>query len=175
MDAIDQTTATDPHSDRAPMPIPDSAPTTHGTQRPKRPFASIVRTVSVITSATWLVASLTIGIIVMIPRGDDFDTIQTLTRTENDLSARSYRSAYGGDAYTGIQNAASDTEGAVVDGANRTAERLANVEGSIVASANSLGARLDSSTQQTNMIRLGLGAVVISVGALPLAVITRRS
>ncbi|QAY62448.1 hypothetical protein ET495_03345 [Xylanimonas allomyrinae] len=111
----------------------------------------------------------------MVPGGDDFSTIQTLTRAEGELNTRSYRSAYGGDAYTGIQNAASDTEAAVVDGANRTAERLANVEESIVTGTNALGAQMISVTQQTNMIRLGLGAIVISVGALPLAVVTRRA
>ena len=82
------------------------------------------------------------------------------------MKASSGLSVYGGDAYTGIQNAAAKTERAVVDGFNAelTLQRSLAV------------AKWESDRQSSQRIQQGIGVLIICMGVLTLVVAgTRRT
>ena len=88
----------------------------------RRPAASGVRArggvVSLCLASVLLVSALAFGFWLVKEAPD----VSSGSVDHPGLSASGDYSAYGGDAYTGIQNAAVDTEVAVVDGANALAD-----------------------------------------------------
>jgi hypothetical protein len=130
--------------------IPDTlvaeapGPTRGSSFRPALPIVAIA------IASVWLVASLAVGFVV-ITGGQAGDPV---TASPPQLSSLTQQQFYGGDAYTGIQNAAADTQNAVVSGVNQLGEFQPELARSQAASAEA-GAR---------SIRLGLGFLVIGVG-----------
>lgn len=96
---------------------------------PFRPRRSSVRAVvavnvlSLILATALLVASVLAGFWLIDSAPD-----APRTPTASELSAVAAHEYYGGDAYTGIQNAAADTENAVVVGANELAELASELQ-----------------------------------------------
>ena len=82
--------------------------------------------------------------------------------------ASSERTSYGGDAYTGIQNAASDTEHAVVVGVNELATFQLALQQAIAAQDSQRSADLEAHVQD------GLGFLIIGIGVLNLTVAMTR-
>src|SRR3954453_22365595 len=71
-----------------------------------------------VLASLWLIASVAAG--VWLFTGTKSGAVH-LRASRPTLTAQSTQASYGGDAYTGIQNAASDTEHAVVEGSNQLA------------------------------------------------------
>jgi hypothetical protein len=116
-----------------------------------------------LTLATlWLIASVIVGVQVIQAKPAEVSALRVPTPS---LSASSEHLFYGGDAYTGIQNAASDTEHAVVQGVNQLAAfQLA------LQRADSRRARTTHSETQK-----GLGFLIIGVGVLTFTVALTRT
>lgn len=123
---------------------------------------SAARTLSLVLATVWLAVSVAVG--VWLFTGVKTSAIQ-LNATKPNLSAQSANSAYGGDAYTGIQNAASDTEHAVVDSANG----LSQFSQELAESSATLDRALSNRLQQ------GLGILIIGVGVLTFIVALSRT
>jgi hypothetical protein len=89
------------------------APQAQAPVRARKSRGSAVNLVSLILAAVVLAGSLAVGVWLV-------KSAPTPAKTPDAhaLVAQAAHSVYGGDAYTGIQNAAADTENAVVDGAN---------------------------------------------------------
>jgi len=85
------------------------------------------------------------------------------------LSASSEHLFYGGDAYTGIQNAASDTEHAVVHGVNQLAAFQLALQRAVAEQDSQRAATTHSETQK------GLGFLIIGVGVLTFTVALTRT
>ncbi len=117
--------------------------------------------VSLALAAVWLAVSVAGGAWLFF--GTDSGAV-TLHATKPVLAAESSHTVYGGDAYTGIQNAASDTEHAVVDGTNG----LANLSQELADSSASFNRGLANRMQQ------GLGILVVGVGLLNFTVAMSR-
>jgi hypothetical protein len=141
----------------APMtPSPSQSSTSQGTHPPARSRGVTLRVLAVL----WLVAAGTGGgwLIASAPK----DTVALRTSVPS-LTAKSSHTLYGGDAYTGIQNAASDTEQSVVDGVNALGE-----------TAKALA--VESAQRQQDLlsqIQIGLGMLIISAGLINVTVAFR--
>jgi hypothetical protein len=108
------------------------------------------RTASLLLATLWLAVSIGAGIwmIASSPTHKNVDVRVT------HLTASSEETEYGGDAYTGIQNAASDTEHAVVDGVNG----LARMEFNLAQA--SMEQRHDDAAHLAD----GVGFLIIGIG-----------
>ncbi|MFL6239073.1 MAG: hypothetical protein ACJ735_06235 [Actinomycetes bacterium] len=126
-----------------PDPSP-TQPTTRGRE---------LRTFLLVLATVWLIASVGAG--VWLFTSTKADAVH-LRATRPTLTAQSTHDSYGGDAYTGIQNTASDTEHAVVEGSNE----LAGVSQELADSSAEFNRTLAKRVQQ------GLGVLVIGVGLL---------
>lgn len=131
----------------------------------QKPLQTIFSWLPVSLAAAWLVASLVAGLHVM---NMPFDVTAGQGGSAPQLTARSMRSAYGGDAYTGIQNAASDTEHAVVAGTNE----MAAVTVSLAEKNRALSVQV--AQRQWDSWTFSLGFLIISAGVGPLLVLLAR-
>jgi len=84
--------------------------------------------------------------------------------TRPDLSASADYSVYGGDAYTGIQNAAVDTEVAVIAGANALSELAIELDAERAAAV----------ADQWHHLWVALAALIVTVGAVNFNVALQR-
>lgn len=129
----------------------------------KAAFASMSRAskAAISLSAVWLLVCLAIGLSIMLPKDA---ALPTMPPAYAELMSNSSRTSYGGDAYTGIQNAASDTEKAVIAAANSAQMSSRAIEKwRADFEANALN-------YATSPLRLGIGTLVIGSGLLPLVV-----
>ena len=120
------------------------------------------RLAGVLIASVWLAISIGVGIwlIVATPGGSTKFSVRSIH-----LTAASQQQSYGGDAYTGIQNAASDTEHAVVDGVNVMTDTQVALARSSAEQRHDIAAH----------IAVGLGALVIGVGVANFTQALRRS
>lgn len=117
--------------------------------------------VAMVVAAVWLVVTIVIGILTMAQTTPPTPALPGLPQ---DLTPSSYRSAYGGDAYTGIQNAAADTENAVIEAAN--AQRAAD------AALANWSAQYEGKLAEAQLQPLarGVGFLLIGTGIAPFVV-----
>jgi hypothetical protein len=80
------------------------------------------------------------------------------------LSVSSSEELYGGDAYTGIQNAAVATEQAVVEGMNEMFDLAVQLESS----------SSESSARHMSRLTIGLGVLIIGIGVLNFNIAVQR-
>jgi hypothetical protein len=117
---------------------------------------------SVLVASVWLVASVAAGIWLFV--GASSDPVR-LSATRPYLTPDSVHIAYGGDAYTGIQNAASDTEHAVVDATN----------GMVAFSQDLAESSAGFNRGLANRVEQGLAVLIVGVGLLNFTVAMSRS
>lgn len=117
--------------------------------------------IAMVLATGYMVASIVAGVGLMHPGQVRAASIHT---TEAELSSQSLRKAYGGDAYTGIQNAASDTENAVV----RAANMLAASEREFIEQG--VNAQSDALVAMVSPIQTSLGFLIIASGVGPFLV-----
>jgi hypothetical protein len=113
----------------------------------------------------WLIASVIAGIGLI---RDDPEAASALTVSPPTLSSSSGHASYGGDAYTGIQNAASDTEHAVVNGVNKLGAFQLALQQAVAAQEARRSSHLQSQVQD------GLGLLIIGIGVLNFTVALTR-
>ncbi len=127
--------------------------------------------VATVAAAAWLAVSAVIGAGMVSP---DAQGSVPLSDHMVTISSTSYRQAYGGDAYTGIQNAASDTEHAVVAASNANVEALEAIGRALAVRQ---GVTSDSVTAATGWLLISIGVstflVVFSLNFRTL--LTKRS
>jgi hypothetical protein len=116
-------------------------------------------------AVAWLIPSVLVGLNLIQDKPNRAESISVTTPS---LTASSDLVTYGGDAYTGIQNAAAYTEKAVVDGTNELAAfqlDLAKAE-----------AAADARRSASNQARLedGLGFLIIGVAVVNLTIALSR-
>jgi hypothetical protein len=87
-----------------------------------------------------------------------------LTASSPLVASKAERSMYGGDAYTGIQNAAADTEQAVVSGANGLATQAQELADSSAGFNQGM----------VNHLREGVAVLIVGVGILNFTVALSR-
>lgn len=136
----------------------------HGSADRPRQRKRWLHWVPVLIAGGWLIASVVIGVgfIQEAPESAAAVTVET-----PELSASSSYSFYGGDAYTGIQNAASDTEHAVVDGVNGLAEFQLALEQKLAAQEARRWAESESRLHDAlgfSIIGLGVLTFVVALG-----------
>ena len=97
------------------MTLPNTItdPTPPAPKRPRRRVPSILNIVSLALATLLLAGSIAVGVwlVTAAPVG-------AVAPAARGIATEASRESYGGDAYTGIQNAAADTENSVVAGAN---------------------------------------------------------
>lgn len=95
------------------LPITISAPVPPPPPRSRRRGPGVVSILSLALATLLLAGSIFVGVwlITSVPVG-------ATAPAARGVAAEASRESYGGDAYTGIQNAVADTENAVVAGAN---------------------------------------------------------
>jgi hypothetical protein len=116
-----------------------------------------MRWVPVLLAVAWLVPSVMVGLHLI---QDTPPASVSLSATPPNLTASSELNSYGGDAYTGIQNAAAYTEKAVVDGVNGLATFQLDLQKELAAQDASRAA--DSQAH----IEDGLGFLIIGVAVV---------
>lgn len=116
-----------------------------------------IRWVPLALAVGWLIPSVIFGLKLI---QDEPSAASALNVTPPNLSAMSAHILYGGDAYSGIQNAASDTEHAVVKGTNA----LAAFELSLQQAAAAQDAARSANSQAR--IEDGLGFLLIAIAVL---------
>ena len=118
--------------------------------RPRRGRAPVMNLISLVLSALLLAATVAAGmwLISTAPGVPQSPTAQR-------LSSSAARSFYGGDAYTGIQNAAADTENSVVAAANASANHASTLQAS----------QLDAEAAWWGHLWKGLSALIIVIAA----------
>lgn len=114
----------------------------------------------------WLIGSVIAGVNLMLHDPIEDSALDVSTPS---LSASSGQVSYGGDAYTGIQNAAANTESAVVDGVNE----LGTFELALQQAMDDQESRRSQSMQFE--LRNGLGFLIIGIGVLNFTVALTRS
>jgi hypothetical protein len=124
-----------------------------------------LRWIPLALAVLWLIASVIVGVQLM---QHDPEEVSALDVTAPKLSASSEHVFYGGDAYTGIQNAAADTEHAVVDGVNQLGAFQLALQKAVADQENR-----QSASVQTEMQK-GLGFLIIGVGVLNVTVALTR-
>ena len=98
-----------------PAPLPEM-PINPVEAHPRQSRQPDVNLIALVLAALLLAAAVVAGILLISTAPG-----APQTPTAQNLSSSAVRSYYGGDAYTGMQNAAADTENAVVDAANASA------------------------------------------------------
>jgi hypothetical protein len=122
------------------------------------PGRSLLARVALVIAVIWLIVSVAAGAWLIKTAGTD-DQVMSPAKAPR-LSATSALSAYGGDAYTGIQNAAADTEHSVVNGFN-----------SLAAYQQALAqAKADSDLATSERLQQALGLLIIGLGVLTFVV-----
>jgi len=116
--------------------------------------------IPMILASVWLLVSIVVGLILMTGGPNKSGDVRA---TLPSLSSSASRSAYGGDAYTGIQNAAADTENAVIASANS----LAQLELTLAQATSQSAAASGKNTQ------FGIGFLIIAL-AVGIFVLTLR-
>ena len=137
---------------------PVQAPSTPSFASPSVPLTAWL---SLAVAALWLVVTVVVGVPLM--SGGGLST-PSLPMGQADLTPSSFHSSYGGDAYTGIQNAASDTEHAVIAATNAqlaSDRQLAEWNADFQA---------ELAKAQAAPVARGLGLVLIGTGVGPFAV-----
>jgi hypothetical protein len=114
----------------------------------------------------WLIASVIVGLKLIQDEPDEVSALGVPTPT---LSASSEHIFYGGDAYTGIQNAASDTEHAVVEGVNQLAAFQLALQQAMAEQDSRRSSSMQSEMQK------GLGFLIIGLGVLNFTVALTRT
>jgi hypothetical protein len=89
----------------------------------------------------------------------------SLGATRADLTAVSKLQIYGGDAYTGIQNAAADTEHSVVDGVNALAAEIGDLDNARATFDRDVAtATAQAHQKQLAHLSIGVGVAVVGIG-----------
>ena len=114
---------------------------------------TLIQGVSLVLASLWLIASIVVGAVLML--GGPTQPADSTTTLPN-LTSSATKELYGGDAYTGIQNAAADTENAVVKGTNGLAQLQLSIAQSQAAADKGAAKNLE----------FGLGFLIIGVGVL---------
>jgi hypothetical protein len=125
-----------------------------------------LRWIPLALAMVWLVASVIVGAELM---QAETANVSAPTVPIPALSPTSEHSVYGGDAYTGIQNAASDTEHSLVDGVNQ----LAAFQLALAQAVAKQDSQRSSSMQSE--IQKGLGFLIIGLGVLNFTVALTRA
>jgi hypothetical protein len=133
----------------------DPSATAVAQSRPRK----ALNAVSLILAALLLVASVVVGFWLI-----DTAPKQAGTAKAKELTSKSEMSIYGGDAYTGIQNAAAETERSVVESAN-TLAALESAQHSKQAAADA---------ERWGHLWKALAALVIAVGAANFTIALQR-
>lgn len=131
-------------------------------RRKKKSQGQVAKYASLILSAIWLVAALSVGISLLIPVEMPDPSMKG---AGDPLASISYRQAYGGDAYTGIQNAASDTENAVVRAGNALLENDRSLANGIVV------AQRQTVLRSATPIQRAAALLVIGSGITPFVLV----
>lgn len=127
--------------------------------------ADLFRWIALAVACVWLVASVVIGMEIM--KGSS-SASPSLSATMPQLTPSAKRMSYGGDAYTGIQNAAAETENSVIKSANGLAELAVDLEN---ASADyNRGLVQDA----VSPLAKGLGFLIIGVGVVNFTIALSR-
>jgi hypothetical protein len=113
----------------------------------------------------WLIMSVVVGLKLM---QDNPEAVSALDVSTPQLATSSDHVVYGGDAYSGIQNAASDTEHAVVDGVNEMAKFQLQLQQAVATEDRQRWSLMQSKIED------GFGYLVIGVGVLNLTVALTR-
>ena len=141
------------------MPAPDDfAPA-----RPER--RNVWAWLPLVLAVLWAVPSVMVGLDLI---QDTPSAAVSLTASAPNLSSTSEELAYGGDAFTGIQNAAAETEKAVVDGFNQ----LGTFQLELQKSTAEQQARQAASSQAR--LEDGLGWILIALAVVNLTVAVGR-
>lgn len=141
------------------------APPVNAVQMPSTPTArtgaGAAAWLSLALSAIALIAAVVVGVGFI--KGSEADR-PTITAAPPALTTTASHQFYGGDAYTGIQNAAADTAHAVVDGVNDLGALQLRAAQQTAASAYASERRLMQ----------GLGALLIALGVVNFTVALGR-
>ena len=107
----------------APPPLPPSTPVNSLEGRPRRRRVPVISLISLVLATLLLAAAVAVGVWLI-----SAAPAAPLAPAAQKLSTSAARSYYGGDAYTGIQNAAADTENSVVAAANAAATHASTLQ-----------------------------------------------
>ncbi len=132
---------------QADKPVEERQSMTRG-RSPRQRVAAWVTTVA---ATAWLAVSAVVGVGMVSPDSQGSVPLSDYMVT---ISSRSQHQAYGGDAYTGIQNAASDTEHAVVEASNANIKALEAIGRTIAV----------RQAAASDAITLAIGWLLISTG-----------
>lgn len=151
-----------------PVDFPSGAQEAKWTPPPDatRQRGSWLRWIPLTLATLWLIVSTIVGVKLIQSEPAEVSALNVPTPT---LSASSDHVFYGGDAYTGIQNAASDTEHAVVEGVNELAKFQLALQRSVAEQDSKRSSNIQSEIQQ------GLGYIVIGLGVLTFIVALTRT
>lgn len=139
-----------------PPTTPDPAP---------RPARSPWTWVPLVLALLWSIPSVIVGVNLITDSPSPTVSVQA---SAPNLSSNAEEIAYGGDAYTGIQNAAAETEKAVVDGFNQ----LGTFQLALQRSVAEQQARNAAASQAH--VEDGLGWLLISLAVVNLTVALGR-
>ncbi|OKL47895.1 hypothetical protein BSR29_05250 [Boudabousia liubingyangii] len=134
----------------------DSDPVAVDAPKAKLPLLNIL---TIVLSSVWLIASVVGSVMIFSAEEVDDSPVSRISQTV--IEPESQHAFYGGDAYTGIQQAASDTEHTVATSANA----IQKVNLDIVAwQTRTQSKALAIANRPT---QLGLGFVVLGLGIVP--------
>jgi hypothetical protein len=114
----------------------------------------------------WLFASVFVGVRLM---QDEAAKVTAPSVPTPALSPSSEHTLYGGDAYTGIQNAASDTEHSLVEGVNQLATFQLALQQAVAEQDNQRSSSMRAEMQK------GLGFLIIGLAVLNFTVALTRT
>lgn len=134
---------------------PDGGRTPSGQPRARRGknLRPTLSYVALALAAAWMVVAIVMGILIVQPP----DVSRARATSPETLSPTSFPMTYGGDAYTGIQNAASATENSVVASGNMVAETTAKATKSQTSDLQKLALAVGRPLQ--------VGAATLTVGS----------
>lgn len=130
-----------------------------------RPARSRWQWVPLVLALLWAIPSVVVGVNLIT---DTPSSAVSVGAAAPSLTSSSEELAYGGDAYTGIQNAAAETERAVVDGFNQ----LGSFELELQRSVAQQQAKRAAASQAH--VEDGLGWLLISLAVLNITVAVGR-